>query len=314
MSIKSFEVNVNSNVLEYAIESSGYSIENLANEINKKKKSFNFDYLKKIITGEKKPLFSDLEKLDSFLKRGLPFFLLNDIPKEDKILKYRKKSPNLNLSPSTEITLREYNYLREEISYLLTKKEISSKRKTKIYLLNDKPEEISSYFRNKFKFEDLEIEKKKPEDVFKFLRDKMEETNLFIFKNYVTSEKLDDNLRGCVFLESSLPPLILINSNDDKNAEIFTLLHEFAHYLLNKEELDTDEVSDNFLDPIEIWCNDFAYSFLIDSKIEKMENFTKENSQNLIEKNRLTELSKKYKVSKYAFMGNVQSLFKSKHI
>ena len=123
-----------------------------------------------------------------------------------------------------------------------------------------------------------------------------------MFKNYPNSEKLDDNLRGCIFLENSLPPLILINSNDNKYAEIFTLLHEFAHYLLDKEELDTNDISDDFDNPIEVWCNEFAYSFLINLDIERKESFNKENVNYLLEPETLKSLSDKYKVSKAALM------------
>ena len=296
----SFEVDINPEILEFAISSSGYSLEDLARKVNKKK--FDLEYLNKLILGDVKLTITELEKIDELLKRGVPFFFLSDIPDEERILRYRKKIPNLGLNPSTEVTLREFNFLREEIKFMLEENEIDFSRKARIFNINNKPEDVAKHFRELFKFNNLNIEKEDASDVFKFLRGKIEEFNVFVFKNYTISEKLDDNLRGCIFLGNGLPPLILVNSNDNKYAEIFTLLHEFGHFLLNKEELDTDDVSDNYNSPIERWCNDFAYNFLISEEIEKKERFSKENSENLLKPESLNYLSKKYKVSKAAFM------------
>lgn len=48
--------------------------------------------------------------------------------------------------------------------------------------------------------------------------------------------------------------------------EIFTLIHELGHYLLNEEEieeLDYSNLARRDLSAIEKWCNDFSYYFLI---------------------------------------------------
>ena len=63
-----------------------------------KKKRYNKDYFKEIFSGEKKPKYSDLKKLDYVLKRGIPFFLLNEVLKENLFTGFRKRN-KIKLSP-----------------------------------------------------------------------------------------------------------------------------------------------------------------------------------------------------------------------
>jgi Zn-dependent peptidase ImmA (M78 family) len=302
MGKSSFEVKIRPEILEYAIDVSGYSKEFLAEKIKKKKKSFTLDYLKGILSGENHPLFSDLEKMDHFLKRGLPFFFLEFIPEEEKKLEYRKKDSTKGLEPKTEVTLREFNYLREEIKYFLDVEGTPIHRRIKEFSIFNNPLKVAEEFRNLFDYSRENFEKASPKEVFDYLREKIEELGAFVFKNYYQTEFLDDNLRGCIFLGNDLPPLILINSNDNKNAEIFSLLHEFAHFLLNKEEVDTIELTGDIQNKVEVWCNEFAFSFLISYEDSREEEFEKKNKDLLIAPDNLKNLSEKYKTSKFALM------------
>lgn len=64
------------------------------------------------------------------------------------------------------------------------------------------------------------------------------------------------------------PNIIVLKRQAGKHfrREIFTLIHEFGHYLLGKEEAEKvseDVFANKSLNKIENWCNDFAFSFLI---------------------------------------------------
>ena len=46
--------------------------------------------------------------------------------------------------------------------------------------------------------------------------------------------------------------------------EIFTLIHELGHFLLNEEEiekLEIEHLANDNLSSIERWCNDFSFHF-----------------------------------------------------
>lgn len=65
--------------------------------------------------------------------------------------------------------------------------------------------------------------------------------------------------------------------------EIFTLIHELGHYLLNEEEiesLDYKNLAKTDLSKTEKWCNDFAYYFLIGDFSEEIDKFSIANANN----------------------------------
>lgn len=295
--VKSFEVNANPKAIKFAIEQSGYDSDILANKIGRQTKRFTKIYLWELLEGKRKPLYSDLKKLDSFLKRGIPFFFLENMPKENVLPMFRLKNNNLRLSPETEIKLRKYEDLRKEIKYLLQGEKEEYIRVLPVFDIKQKPEDVAKEIRKKFLFDDIHIEKSTHRDVFAHIRRKIENSDIYVFK-----DSLENGLRGCIFIKNNLPPLILINSNDDKNAEIYSLLHEFGHFLLDDEELDLDEDGIKKDEKIELWCNAFAYHFIMKNEFEIEENFTKENKAQLTDIEKLKELSEKYKISKHALM------------
>ncbi len=66
--------------------------------------------------------------------------------------------------------------------------------------------------------------------------------------------------RGWSISEDDSPPAIIINKQDlSQNAQIFTLIHEYAHLLIRRPGI-SDLRSDN---PIEAFCNRFASAFLM---------------------------------------------------
>lgn len=293
-----FSVSVKPEVLSFAIKRSGYSREGLVNSINKKfgAKYFDTNYLKEVLDGKISPRYSDLKKIDAFIKRGIPFYFLEGPPDEKIFINFRKKHEEYSLDPKIEITLREYEYLREEIKQLLEDENISYVRDFPIYSVKDDPSKIGFEIRKRLKIDNIDIKAIESKESFEYIRREIERHTIFVFKDH-----LGYMLRGCIFLNDNLPTLILVNSTDDKNAEIFSLLHEFAHYLLNNEGIDVDNINLEEED-VESWCNSFAYHFLMREEDEIKEGFSKENKEALFNPGRLRELSNKYKLSKFAFV------------
>ena len=84
--------------------------------------------------------------------------------------------------------------------------------------------------------------------------------------------------------------------------EIFTLLHEFAHYLLNIEEIDEDVETNNFenQNTVEQWCNTFTYSFLIKNHEKEFSNLKFASTENNLYKEEIKELRGKTYLSELA--------------
>lgn len=158
------------------------------------------------------------------------------------------------------------------------------KRKLDVFNLEDKPEEVANIIRTKF----IQIEQKlKQNNVIKSLvinnpninttksdNDKkfmkniisiLDELNIITFEYIPHHSKRDKiNFNGCY-----IKPNLIVIKKESKNynrKQIFTLLHELGHHLLDCEDIDNvvdeDIVSDN---KIENWCNQFAFSFLNNS-------------------------------------------------
>jgi Zn-dependent peptidase ImmA (M78 family) len=90
------------------------------------------------------------------------------------------------------------------------------------------------------------------------------------------------------------PKIIVVNSGDEIEARIFTLMHEFGHILLGETAISLSELENQ--DKIEKWCNQFASNFLLPKDLA-MHIFS-ERKNSLIETKTLNSLKRKYKVSK----------------
>jgi len=139
-----FNVSIKPELLSFAIKRSGYSIEGLVKRINERfrVKYFDTNYLNGVLEGKISPKYSDLKKIDDFIKRGIPFYFLEEPPDEKIFINFRKKHREYSIDPKIEITLREYEYLREEIKQLLEDENISYVRDFPIYSVKDDPSKI----------------------------------------------------------------------------------------------------------------------------------------------------------------------------
>jgi Zn-dependent peptidase ImmA (M78 family) len=85
--------------------------------------------------------------------------------------------------------------------------------------------------------------------------------------------------------------------------EIFTLLHEFAHYLLNIEEVEElkyEILANNRLSHIELWCNEFAFYFLIGTYEQRFNDITVANAGNDYQHELISDICKHTHLSEIA--------------
>jgi|SRR5690625_337311 len=100
------------------------------------------------------------------------------------------------------------------------------------------------------------------------LRNRMETLGILIMRNSVvgnnTHRPLDHNEFRGFAISDLYAPLIFINMRDTPQAQVFTLLHEFAHLLLG--ESGVSDLAPNNPHGIEKFCNRIAAEFLVPSK------------------------------------------------
>lgn len=85
---------------------------------------------------------------------------------------------------------------------------------------------------------------------------------MVLLKNKITKPLSVKDFRGfCIYNE--LAPVIFINTNDSKSAQLFTLIHELSHLWINGSSLsDLDELNH---DKEEMFCNQVAAEYLVPS-------------------------------------------------
>jgi len=191
----------------------------------------------------------------------------------------------------------------QELSKELSKNiEYETKSKLETAKLTDNPETVALRFREKFSLtEEKQRKFKTSYELFNYLRDILEEINIYLFQFSMPVE----DARGFVFVDES-PNVVVVNTKDNIEARIFSLMHEFAHILLGESVIDLPDATYIYKDNVEKWCNEFSSAFLLPKNLAKSAFDT--NKENLTKKETLKYLSNKYKVSKAMLVLNMLKL------
>jgi Zn-dependent peptidase ImmA (M78 family)/DNA-binding XRE family transcriptional regulator len=293
---KSFEVFVNPDIIRWARESSGYSIE----EIAKKLKISVENYIK-IERGEKKPTFKQIEKLSHYFKRPISAFLLSEAPKEKSIAASFRILPKSEkgISKGLILAIRKARYYQSIVKELITDLNLDTGAQVLSASIYDDPIKLARIEREKL---GISIERqfnfKNAYEAFNTWRDAVEKKNIFVFQFNFPIE----SARGFSLMDEE-PPVIVLNLADNILARIFTLFHEYAHILLRIPEIYSGEEVEERYPEEENWCNNFASEFLVPEFVLKEEPAFIEfkNGVKSLEEV-VVNLSKRFMVSKHAIL------------
>lgn len=206
---------------------------------------FKFNNIEAWICQELFPTFRQVEELANFLKVPLGYMFLNKPPKTDIIQsEFRtigNKVPEISkeLKDTLYIVGRKKDWLSEY------RKERGWEKLIPDELLNlgDKDiYSISTIAREYLKLDEFWYrEYKNSKEAFDYLRERLEVSGITVMQNGVVGSnnyrKLDiDEFRGFL-LYDEIAPIIFINSNDSQTGKIFTLIHEFVHFLLQEDDI-----------------------------------------------------------------------------
>ena len=289
---KSFEVEINNEILKWAIKTSGWNVIELARKLGMTEDNFN-----KVLNSERLLTINQLKKLSKYLRRPLGFFLLPKLPEEKPLPKDYRMIPGKEgiFSKETILAIRIARRLQNVSKELAQNLNMNLEPNITVINVQSTPEKIAEEYRNKFQIsENLQKRWNNPNRLFNFLREFIEKQNIFVFQFPLPM----NDVRGFTLLDD-VPKVIVINSRDKMEARIFTLMHEFAHVLLNKSAIDMPEESlfiNKNQNEIEHWCNEFASELLLPNSLAKR--IFEENKPNLTETKTLNRLSSKWKISK----------------
>jgi Zn-dependent peptidase ImmA (M78 family) len=249
-------VNANPNILLWAREEAGYSVE----EISQKLSIDQIRYESWEANGKEIPL-GKLQNVATYYKRQLAVFLMQEVPEKIKkphdfrnlMLADQPLSKELLLTLRRSIHLQniakelegEY-YWKNKLSWL---KEVET--------LNSEAG-IIDFIRDILDINiDLQLKWKTDSEAYRNWRTSIEEKlGILVFQFSMPIEEIQG-----FCLADNYPYVIVTNSNHSYTGRIFTLFHELAHILRHQSGMcivDNVEITQN-----EEWaCNSFAGSFL----------------------------------------------------
>ncbi len=269
------------------------------------------ELLEKISEGLKNPITKDdlysseikishLKKIDKVFNKGLEYYI-NPKPltenKEASIF-FRKDKFNSDLNIGAKKIVNQFEDLKNSLTAISKLSDVHFERKIPIYSIKDNPRTVAEEIRKLLYPNEFSPVLR---DFLKELISKFAENNIMVFEFIETWNKKDvANINGFY-----LKPNVIVLKRQQKSfrREIFTLIHELGHYLLNEEEIeevDVKSISQKNLSKIENWCNEFSYFFLVGSFANTIENLKRADSSNDYHFDLIQRISKETNLSTLA--------------
>lgn len=241
-----------------------------------------------------------LKKIDKIFGKGLSYYVNPIEIKEDgeESIFFRKDNFNADLNLSAKQIVNHFEQEKISISALSKLSDLKQERSIPSYTISNNPKEVAEHIRH-FLYPDFSDKKR---DFLKSLISKFAEYNILVFEfveNWNKKEKV--NINGFYLAPNTI---VLKRNQKSFSREIFTLIHELGHYLINEEEIDETINEDyphyNSLSRIEKWCNDFAYFFLVGNFNKTIESLSIANETNDYNRGILDDIARRTNLSVFA--------------
>jgi Zn-dependent peptidase ImmA (M78 family) len=242
---------------------------------------------------------SHLKRIDKVFNKGLNFYLDPKSPEvtQDASIFFRKNKFGTDLNIGAKKIVNQFEEFKISLSAISKLAEINIERALPIYSVKDDPKVIAKRIRKDLYPEFNSI----PKEFLRALISTFAENNILVFEFVETWNKKEKANVDGFFLNPNV--IVLKRQQSSFRREIFTLIHELGHYLLNEEEIEELDIS-NFankkLSSIERWCNDFAYYFLAGEYDKSFEQIEKADRSNDYYFDLIERISKKTHLSQIA--------------
>jgi Zn-dependent peptidase ImmA (M78 family) len=222
---------------------------------------------------------SHLKRIDKVFNKGLHYYLDPKSPEvsKDASIFFRKNKFGTDLNIGAKKIVNQFEDFKISLSAISKLAEINIDRTLSVYSVKDDPKIIARKIRKILYPEFNPV----PKEFLRALISKFAENNILVFEFVETWNKKEKaNIDG-FFLNPNV--IVLKRQQSSFRREIFTLIHELGHYLINEEEieeLDISNLANNKPSAIERWCNDFAYHFLSGEFDKAFEQINKADGSN----------------------------------
>ncbi len=249
---------INPDIIKWARERSGYTLKEVAKSLNK-----DVETISNWESGEGAPTYAQLEKLADKCKRPIALFFFPEVPQEPDLVKRLalRSSEIEELSPNIRLLLRHAAARQLSLMELNMGVNLSE---TKI--VRDFHAQIGApvtdIARRVREYLDISVETqacwKTPVEALEIWRDLIEDKGIFVFKDAFQEDFID----GFSLVHEQFPVIYLNNSRPHAR-QIFSLFHELAHLLLQRNGITRGVKIGG--ENIERFCNRFAAEFLVPS-------------------------------------------------
>lgn len=258
-------VPVQEKLLTWAIERAGYAVEQF---LAAQPKAGPW------LSGEKQPTLRQLENLAKKLNVPFGYLLLPEPPEEAPILPmFRTAGTGTpGVPPPVRDTILLIKQRQEWLSEYLADNGAEPLPFIASATGDVSPLELAERMRVVLGLgADQPIRKGKPADTLRTLTNRLEAIGVQVAYSGVVGNNTHrpipvDDCRGFVLLDA-YAPFIFINNADAKAAQLFTLVHEFAHLLLGHEGVIDLQHLLPADDPLEKLCNAAAAEFLVPEQV-----------------------------------------------
>ena len=240
-----------------------------------------------------------LKRIDKVFSKGLHYYLDPKSPEvsQDTSIFFRKNKFGTNLNIGAKKIVNQFEEFKISLSAISKLAEINTERTLPVYTVKDDPKIVAKEIKKDLypKFSPT------PKEFLRALISKLAENNILVFEFVETwNQKEKANIDG-FFLNPNV--IVLKRQQSSFRREIFTLVHELGHYLINEEEVEELNIlnfANNKLSSIERWCNDFAYHFLAGEFDESFEKIEKADGSNDYHFDLIESISQKTHLSQIA--------------
>lgn len=202
-----------------------------------------------------------LKRIDKVFNKGLHFYLDPKSPEvsRDASIFFRKIKFGTDLNIGAKKIVNHFEEFKISLSAISKLAELNIERTLPVFTIHQDPKIIANQIRKEL-YPDFNTI---PKEFLRSLISSFAEKNILVFEFVETWNKKEKaNIDG-FFLNPNV--IVLKRQQASFRREIFTLIHELGHYLINEEEIEQLDIlnfGNNKLSDIERWCNDFAYYFL----------------------------------------------------
>ncbi|MEQ8473992.1 MAG: ImmA/IrrE family metallo-endopeptidase [Marinoscillum sp.] len=255
------EVDINANMLTWAIDRAGYDLPEFAEKMPR---------ITAWLNGEKKPTVKQLESFSKKVHLPFGYLFLPEPPKEPLPIPFFRTNGNqaekvsVNVYDTILILQQRQSWLKE----YLEDNDFEPLQYVGLFKNSKDVSAIVNSIRGTLRLaEDWARHFHTWQDALNHLVESIEDKGIITVFNGVvennTSRAIEvDECRGFVLVDD-LAPFMFINNSDGKAAQLFTIVHELAHIWTGHSagfDFRTLQPAD---DPIEVLCDKVAAEFLV---------------------------------------------------